>query len=635
MNKILIVGHPASGYPHVETLLNRCGMQPALPSRRDGLLPPDVTATLCKAHKAPPVQTVLAEEDFKQIDAGAIWHGMALDLMLGNLDQTLWGWSDPHAIYTLDYWEELDPKLTFVFVYDEPQRAVMEAARNDAGLPGGQAVQQMLDNWTAYNAAMLRFFLRHPGRCLLVHSEQVRRAVDAYLQQLQPLLDTPLALAATPALGIGRIGDAPHAPADDGASEALATPQVPLPIEAPPSLPARFELAIAQVGLDVEEAALLLDAGSAERYLLDGVLSLHPAAQQLYAELQSAANLPLERPDKSVVEPAVAWIALLRQRAFVSRLVEQLQAEYQHVQEELTEVSQRAEAEAASSRDQVMQFAAQAAAGEEVAKARAVENDLLLTQLHEVQEELEKHYLRKQELEQRSAQLERDTERQAVQASAALEAEKAAGAKAMADLCKKLDVQGGQLSAAQARLEAEIEGRANAVSEQKAAAANDTKLKELSDENDLLLTQLHQVQEELERYYLDNQRLRQKLSPPKRTVPSGAVLRVKRQLSYRLGATMIQQSRSVGGWLSMPWALAAEARAFRKERAARPAEKLPPLHAYCDAHEAERVKQHLSYQLGQTLLKHGKSPVGWLKLPFALRREMRQFRLRRQQLQGA
>ena len=76
-------------------------------------------------------------------------------------------------------------------------------------------------------------------------------------------------------------------------------------------------------------------------------------------------------------------------------------------------------------------------------------------------------------------------------------------------------------------------------------------------------------------------------------------------------------------------ALAAEVRAFRQEAAARPAKKLPPIHTYRDAHEAERVKQHLSYRLGSTLLQHGKSPLGWLKLPFALQRQVREFRLQR------
>jgi hypothetical protein len=146
---------------------------------------------------------------------------------------------------------------------------------------------------------------------------------------------------------------------------------------------------------------------------------------------------------------------------------------------------------------------------------------------------------------------------------------------------------------------------------------DNTKVKELEEENDLLLAQLHQVQEELERYYLENQDLKKKQTQPK-AKPYGAAQRIQQQLSYRLGAAMITNSRSLGGWLRMPFALARQVRAYRADQRAKAGQKLPPIHSYADAHEADRCRQHLSYQLGQTLLKHGKTPWGWLWLPFAL-----------------
>jgi hypothetical protein len=212
---------------------------------------------------------------------------------------------------------------------------------------------------------------------------------------------------------------------------------------------------------------------------------------------------------------------------------------------------------------------------EDARAGQAQENELLLSQLHQVQEELERQQQRKQELEVRGAELERQV---------------------------------------QTARETQEKG----------------KLKALGEENELLLSQLHQVQEELERYYLENQRLKQKVPPPKPAGPYGAADRIKRQLSYRLGAVMIQRSRSFGGWLGMPWALAAEAKAFRADLAQRQADKkAPPIHKYRDAHEAERVKQHLSYRLGSTLIQHGKSPLGWMKLPFAISREVHEFRSQR------
>lgn len=538
MNKILIVGHQASGCQQVEALLHQCGMGSAQPSRREGLHPQDITATLCKAHNAPAADTVLVEEDFQQIAAGPVWHGMALDLMLGNLEQALWGWVDSQAIYTLDYWKSLDPKLAFVLVYDEPQRVLTEAAASGQPLTES-AVQQLLDNWAAYNGALLRFFLRNSERCLLVHSQQVRRAVDTYLQQLQPLIEAPLALSAAPAAG----QYLPEQREDgDGAEDAQDAAASLLLAEASSRLPKAITKAAATVGLEPQEIADLSDIGTVEHYLASRVLENHPASQQIYAELQSTANLPLDGNKTVHGSPVSAWSTVVRQRVVMTELIEQLHAYYQRSQETVR-----------------------------------LENELMLNQLHQVQEEFEQQSLRKQELEQRASKLQGDNK----------------------------------------QLRAKIEAA------EKIAASNAQKLKELTQENGLLLSQLHQVQEELERYYLENKHLKAKLAPKKLY---GAADRVKRQLSYRLGATMIQHSRSLGGWLSMPWALIDEVRAFRKERAAGARQKLPPIHTYADAHKAERVKRHLSYRLGQTMLKHANSPLGWLKLPFALRREVNDFR---------
>jgi hypothetical protein len=520
MNKIAIVGHPASGYRDVEALLNQCGMRPPLPSRRDGLLPHDITATLCKAHKAPPVDVVADENEITQIQAGPVWHGMALDLMLGNLDQDLWGWADPQAIHTLDYWRELDPKLTFVLVYDEPHRVLAQAARSQGDPPTAQDLQRLLDNWVAYNGALLRFHLRHPQRSQLVHAQQVRRAADRYLQQLQPLLDAPLTRlpGATDQIGVTQHALAP-------AGSALL-------------LPDTLVQAVSAAGLEPQVAAQRLSAEAAERYLIDGVLANHPQALQLYAELQSAANLPTDPAARLGPQHAMAaWETLVRQRAFMAELLAQLNAQHQ-----------RKTGEWENARTLL----------EHARTEQTQENERLVSQLHQVQEELER------------------------QVRAARETQETG------------------------------------------------KHKALSEENELLLSQLHQVQEELERYYLENQRLKQKVPPPKPPGPYGAADRIKRQLSYRLGTVMIQRSRSLGGWFGMPWALAAEAKAFRADLAQRQADKkAPPIHKYRDAHEAERVKQHLSYRLGSTLIQHGKSPLGWLKLPFALSREVRQFRTQR------
>jgi hypothetical protein len=79
----------------------------------------------------------------------------------------------------------------------------------------------------------------------------------------------------------------------------------------------------------------------------------------------------------------------------------------------------------------------------------------------------------------------------------------------------------------------------------------------------------------------------------------------------------------------MPFALIGVARTFRRELPIRKANAQVPIEKYRDAYEAEQVKQHLSYRLGTTLIAHSRSPIGWVKMPFALRREVKDFRSRK------
>nr|VFJ62266.1 MAG: hypothetical protein BECKDK2373C_GA0170839_109513 [Candidatus Kentron sp. DK] len=106
----------------------------------------------------------------------------------------------------------------------------------------------------------------------------------------------------------------------------------------------------------------------------------------------------------------------------------------------------------------------------------------------------------------------------------------------------------------------------------------------------------------------------------------GAADRIKRQLSYRLGATLIERAGSFKGWLGMPWALRRQVREFRLENKARRDGDPPPMVSYVDAREAERCKQHLSYRLGVAMLANAHFPLGWLRMPWALGREARRFR---------
>lgn len=159
----------------------------------------------------------------------------------------------------------------------------------------------------------------------------------------------------------------------------------------------------------------------------------------------------------------------------------------------------------------------------------------------------------------------------------------------------------------------------NAESQEKLASLN-----ELKEENELLLDQLHTVQATLEAQY----RAKQVKQQAEKTRPYGAAERIKSQLSYRLGAELVQ-SKTATAIIKLPITLRRTYKDYKSERKAMANTKLPPISSYADAHDAERVKQHLSYRLGTILVQKGRSPLGWLAMPFAMLREARAYRAER------
>jgi hypothetical protein len=545
INKIIIVGHPLSGFQDVETLLNISGMKSPVPSRREGFLPTEISATLSKAHRTPIFNALHLNADIKQIDVGPVWNGMALDLLLGNIDQEFWGWADSQSVYLLDYWKSLDPQLAFVLVYDTPEQLVAQAFDVQTPLTP-QALQQATDNWSAYNAALLHFYHRNPERCLLVHAQQVRESSNTYLQQMRTRIGAPVLTIETAADETDAVSDA---------SEPTIEVQ--------------------------RHAAAPHNPHNALKAYIAHALTQQPDTLQLYEELQSVANLPLAEQIAAPYTPLDAWVSMTA-------------LQNQHTK--------------------------QAAKAQQSTNEQQQENELILLQLHQVQEELDRHYLEGQQQQIKIKAL-TETEKLATERSSQMELAQKAKAEAEKNSQTKLAKEhAGQIEQINKQLATQTKlAQAQATQIKEAAAKPAAADLELTQENELMLLQLHQVQEELERYYLENQRLKAKPSAPaKPAAPYGAADRVKQQLSYQLGSKMIERSRSLSGWLGMPFSLIGVARQYKRDLPKRKAAKQVPIEKYRDAHEAERVKQHLSYRLGTVLIKHGKNPLRWPLLPFAL-----------------
>lgn len=128
-------------------------------------------------------------------------------------------------------------------------------------------------------------------------------------------------------------------------------------------------------------------------------------------------------------------------------------------------------------------------------------------------------------------------------------------------------------------------------------------------ENQELLFQLHLVQEELEKVFLENKRLKE--TPPL----WGAADRVRGQLTYRIGSILENNRASIFRLFKVPPLLLREYFRFKKEYNGK---KYPPLYKYQDFSEAQSIKDSERYKLGETFLKEIDKPYKLLYLPYKL-----------------
>ncbi|HHE9441811.1 hypothetical protein [Campylobacter coli] len=111
--------------------------------------------------------------------------------------------------------------------------------------------------------------------------------------------------------------------------------------------------------------------------------------------------------------------------------------------------------------------------------------------------------------------------------------------------------------------------------------------------------------------------------------------RIQNQLSYKLGQAMIINSKSILGYIRMPFVLSyikdkhkQEQKIYQEKIKKNPSLKLPPLESYPDYKEALKFKNHLSYKLGEALIKASNNWYGggYIKLLLEIRKLKKEFK---------
>jgi hypothetical protein len=577
MNKVIIAGHPYSAYEEVEELLRICGMTYANQSIREGFTPQQITGTLCKAYG---ISLSENYKDIEQIDVGAVWHSMVLDLMLANIDHLFWGWSDPNVIYLLNFWKSVDPKIVFILVYDKPESVF--AGYNIKSYSSEQNdIKERLNAYCAYNAELLNFYRQNQDRCFLVHAQQVRLSAASYIQQLK--------------IRIGKNLKFPNKIVWKG-TEIFCPEETPKRTARNRKISRENETFTQAVQMteDFKNISSRTDNPNANilaRYIAKALTHNSRQSAKVYKELQESANLPLINEGVEGVAAIDAWQAMVEQVRKSQMQAEQIQ--------NLTEQLNRTEQNALE-KEHLLEY--------EINKIK-------------VEHEEAKNHIETLKNEQ-SKQLEKIVEQS--EKTDDIEKQKAALSQNLQQAEKLAKEKVEQLEQLKKQLE---EIKKIAADKEKQAKELETKNRELQStstpqnsaleqENEMLLSQLHQIQEELERYYLENQELKKNVGyiAPKLY---GAKERVKNSLEYHIGAALIEH------WKSGKLTLLSAVKKVQKKH--KNSENLPPLEDYADACEGYKIQKHLSYRLGATWLNH----KNILTLPRAILKDVREFRKER------
>ena len=465
MKIICVTGAPGSDVDKVADIFFAAGVQPALPLRQDP------SFTLSGWH-----EKVIAAAGGDKMPAGAVkqpgrfWEQFATNLFMENMQQPLWAWGDTRSVWLLDFWQQFEPNLHFVLVYTSPQRALAEALAAEREL--GVDTAALMATWAAHQKEILRFYHRNPERAILVDAAECCAAPGALIDACSARWHLELALSTTP-----------------------------LPV-----LPASAPL----VG-----------------YLAEQLRLTHPELQVLQQELESSLHaLHSEQVVRLPGPDLFAAVDHYREVRTAAARTEALERELEALSGQIagiTNAARKLTDEKAGFESTIFELKQKIAELEadvtnvksDNIKARG-ESDQILLQMHRLQEELERNVIESKQLDEANSASKRTIDE--------LNKKVAQSEASVGTLKKELDASKANKTAEKEKSEALV-ALATAQKELEAARQGIKQLEieqhsamETRQENELLLVQLHQVQEELERHFLEHK------NAVKRNVESVATL---------------------------------------------------------------------------------------------------------------
>ncbi|MGZ5535995.1 MAG: hypothetical protein ACXWFP_15755 [Methylobacter sp.] len=454
MKCICITGATQSDLELVYDILQQAGMEQPQPAQKGDLF--DIASW---HEQALTMDVEDGETGYTIANPGRFMEQLAGDIFSANIKSNLWGWADTRSTWMLDFWLNFDPRLYFVLVCVSPQQMLASAMNSETEIV---SVGEVMDAWQEHYQQLLRFHLRNPQRSLLIEARECAENPHKLIKRCAEQWKLQIAAPA--------IASSIHIAHD---SLALYLAQQ-LCQDYPQTASLQHELAATLTRLCETERSVNTTPLSAEHIIAD-----YRALQDRSAEVVvlQAAREELEayfikyesaHKQNETLQDEIAILSIAHNEQ--SKLAAELQAKI----DQLTKKHD----------DTIAGHAQQQQDAETRLKDAEQENELLLLQLHQVQEELEAYFLKHESVQKQNEILQDEV---AILTTAHSEQSKLAVVlQAEIDQLTKIH---GDILAGHSQQQQDVE----------------TRLKDAEQENDLLLLQLHQVQEELEHYFLQYQ----------------------------------------------------------------------------------------------------------------------------------
>ena len=177
MSIIIQAGHKTSKSKEVMETLYERGLDRPKESYTHKMTTEQVSETLYK---------VLARENMSSANEKMADNVMT-DFLLANLDFEDWGWESDKNLAGLEYWQQIEPDVGFILVFDHPRTIFEFSSINTLTV---KTLNQKIEDWVKYNESLLEFYEKNQDKSILIEGSSALSNIAGLKEQVKRLAST-------------------------------------------------------------------------------------------------------------------------------------------------------------------------------------------------------------------------------------------------------------------------------------------------------------------------------------------------------------------------------------------------------------------------------------------------------------